>query len=115
MATIHEVMNNLPNIFVKEKAKGWDRCIAFKMGGAEPCDYTAIIKGQEIKMHEGAPTAEEAAMKTLEVTGNSEHLIEMFDGITPPMTLVNGKKIQMKGSIIDSMSFSRIWNIVKKY
>lgn len=114
MAKISEVMANLPNMFVKDKAKGWDRCIKFALAGEEPCVFTAVIKGQEIAIHDGEPTAEEAAMKFLEINGNSEHVCQMFSGEVPPMQLVNGKKIQMKGSIIDSMSFSRIWNIPKK-
>lgn len=114
MAAIKEVIEGLPNLFVKEKAKGWDRVIEFQLTGDEPCTYTAVIKSQEINIHEGAPTEEEKKMKYLLVFGDSQNVVDMFTGAKPPMELVNAKLIQMKGSIIDSMSFSRIWNIPKK-
>mgnify|MGYP006877897473 FL=1 len=36
MATIKEVIHNLPNIFKPEKAKGWNRIILFDLQGEEP-------------------------------------------------------------------------------
>ncbi len=114
MSKISEVIYNLPNLFVKEKAKGWDRCLVFELTGEEASKYTAIIKGQVLTIHDGEPTEEENAMKKLVVFGDSQYVVQMFTGEVPPMKLVNAKLIQMKGGLIDSMSFSRIWNIPKK-
>ena len=44
MATIKEVMENLPNIFKPGKAKGWNRVILFDLGGEEPSKWTLTIK-----------------------------------------------------------------------
>jgi len=92
-----------------------DRVIHFIISGEEPCEYTGVIKSQVLTIKEGAPTEDDLKLKLLVVTGDSTSLVEMFDGIKPPMTLVNKKLIQMKGSVIDSMSFSRLWDIQKKY
>lgn len=115
MSKINEVLFGLPNLFVKEKAKGWDRVIVFELTGDEPTLITAVIKNQELTVHEGKPTDAEASLKLLTINGASQYVCQMFLGEVPPMKLVNAKLIQMKGSIIDSMSFSRIWNLPKKY
>ena len=114
MSKISEVIYNLPNMFKKDKAKGWDRCIVFELSGEEPGIYTAVIKNQDLSIHDDEPYAEEESMKRITVFGNSEYVVQMFTGEIPPMKLVNAKKIQMKGSLIDSMSFSRIWDIPKQ-
>ncbi len=115
MSKIQQVLFDLPKLFVKEKAKGWDRVIVFDLSGEEPTVITAVIKGQELTVHEGQPTPEEATLKLLTINGQSQYVCQMFLGEVPPMKLVNAKLIQMKGSIIDSMSFSRIWNLPKNY
>lgn len=115
MSKIVSVIQSLPTLFVKEKAKGWDRVIVFDLKGEEPVLMTVVVKGQELTVHDGQPTEAEAALKLLTITGESQYVCQMFLGEVPPMKLVNAKLIQMKGSIIDSMSFSRIWNLPKKY
>jgi putative sterol carrier protein len=112
MSSISEVMTNLPNIFEPKKAKGWNRVIEFKLTGEEPGDFTVVIENQNIKVMEGS--APEGTKVNMTVFAESQYIVQMFTGEVPPMTLVNGKKISMKGSIVDSMSFSRIWNIPKK-
>ncbi len=109
MATIKEVMESLPKIFRPEKAKGWNRVILFDLGGEEPCKYTLTIQ-------DGAATVEEGETKPprLTITGNSEHVVQMFTGETPPMKLVNAKLLKMKGPMMDSIAFSGLWNIPKK-
>jgi|GEM_PF-774085 len=115
MSKIGSVLQGLPNIFMHDKAKGWNRVIVFELTGEEPVVYTAAINNQILTVHEGLPTDAEKALKLLTITGESQYVVQMFTGEVPPMKLVNAKLIQMKGSIIDSMSFSRIWNIPKKY
>ena len=106
---IAEVMNNLPNIFKPEKAKGWNRVILFDLAGEEPSKWT-------LKIQDGVATVEEgeAEKPKLVITGNSEHLVQMFTGEVPPMKLVNAKKVKMKGPMMDSIAFSGLWNIPKK-
>ncbi len=115
MSKIGTVLMQLPQMFVSEKAKGWNRVIAFELTGEEPGSYTAVINNQTLVIHEGKPTEAELNLKLLTILGESQYVYQMFAGEVPPMKLVNAKLIQMKGSIIDSMSFSRIWNLPKKY
>lgn len=109
MATIQEVMENLPNIFKPEKAKGWNRVILFDLGGEEPSKWTLIIQDGVAKIEVG-----ETATPKLTIKGNSEHLVQMFTGEVPPMKLVNAKLVQMKGPMMDSIAFSGLWDIPKK-
>ena len=106
---IAEVMNNLPNIFKPEKAKGWNRVILFDLAGEEPSKWT-------LRIQDGVATVEEGETEKpkLVITGNSEHLVQMFTGEVPPMKLVNSKKVKMKGPMMDSIAFSGLWNIPKK-
>jgi putative sterol carrier protein len=109
MATIKEVMESLPTIFKPEKAKGWNRVILFDLAGEEPSQWTLTIQ-------DGAATIEEGKTKEpkLTITGNSEHLVQMFTGEVPPMKLVNAKLVKMKGPMMDSIAFSGLWNMPKK-
>ncbi|NTU79871.1 MAG: SCP2 sterol-binding domain-containing protein [Chloroflexales bacterium] len=109
MATIAEVMLNLPKIFKPEKAKGWNRVILFDLDGEEPSKWTLTIE-------HGQAVIEAGNSKTpkLTVNGHSEHVIQMFTGEVPPMKLVNAKLVRMKGPLMDSMAFSGLWNIPKK-
>ena len=109
MATIKEVIHNLPNIFKPEKAKGWNRIILFDLQGEEPSQWTLTIEN-------GAASVEEGNTKTpkLTIVGNSEHIVQMFTGEVPPMKLVNAKLIKMKGPMMDAIAFSGLWNIPKK-
>lgn len=109
MPTISEVMNDLPNIFKPEKAKGWNRVILFDLGGEEPSQWTLTIQ-------DGTANLEEGSTKTprLTISGNSEHLVQMFTGEIPPMKLVNAKLVKMKGPMMDAIAFSGLWNIPKK-
>jgi putative sterol carrier protein len=109
MSSIKEVMLNLPTIFKPEKAKGWNRVILFDLSGEEPSKWTLTIK-------DGSATVEEGETKPprLTITGNSEHLVQMFTGEVPPMKLVNAKLVKMKGPMMDSIAFSGLWNIPKK-
>lgn len=115
MSKIHTILFDLPKLFQKDKAKGWNRVIVFELSGDEPCVITAVINNQVLTVHDGQPSEAEKALKLLTITGGSQFVYQMFAGEVPPMKLVNSKVIQMKGSIIDSMSFSRIWNLPKKY
>ena len=109
MATIREVMENLPNLFKPEKAKGWNRVILFDLQGQEPSQWTLTIQ-------DGVATVEEGQTKPpkLVITGNSEYIVQMFTGEVPPMKLVNAKMIRMQGPMMDSIAFSGLWNIPKK-
>ena len=109
MATIKEVIESLPGIFKPEKAKGWNRIILFDLAGDEPSQWTLTIQ-------DGVASVEEGKTKEprLTITGNSEHLVQMFTGEVPPMKLVNAKKVKMKGPMMDSIAFSGLWNIPKK-
>ncbi len=109
MATIQEVMMNLPNIFKPEKAKGWNRVILFDLQGEEPSKWTLTIQDGVATVVEG-----ETAPPKLTITGNSEHVVQMFTGEVPPMKLVNAKLLKMKGPMMDSIAFSGLWNIPKK-
>ena len=109
MTTISEVMNNLPNIFKPEKAKGWNRVILFDLTGEEPSKWTLTIQDGAAKVEEG-----QTATPKLTISGNSEHLVQMFTGEVPPMKLVNAKLVKMKGPMMDSIAFSGLWNIPKK-
>ena len=109
MATIKEVMENLPNIFKPEKAKGWNRVILFDLAGEEPSKWTLTIQ-------DGVATMEEGETKTpkLVISGNSEYIVQMFTAEVPPMKLVNARKVKMKGPMMDSIALSGLWNIPKK-
>jgi putative sterol carrier protein len=109
MSTINEVMASLPSLFKPEKAKGWNRVILFDLQGEEPSKWTLTIEN-------GAATVEEGANKTpkLTIVGNSEYIVQMFTGETPPMKLVNGKLIKMQGPMMDAIAFSGLWNLPKK-
>jgi putative sterol carrier protein len=109
MATIKEVMESLPSIFRPEKAKGWNRVILFDLAGEEPSQWTLTIQDGVATVEEG-----ETSPPRLVITGNSEHLVQMFTGEVPPMKLVNSKKVKMKGPMMDSIAFSGLWNIPKK-
>lgn len=109
MTTIRETMENLPNIFKPEKAKGWNRVILFDLAGEEPCKWTLKIQDGVATMEEG-----ETATPKLTILGNSEHLVQMFTGEVPPMKLVNAKLVKMKGPMMDSIAFSGLWDIPKK-
>lgn len=109
MARINEVMENLPNIFKPQKAKGWNRVILFDLAGEEPGKWTLTIQDGVATVEEG-----ETAKPKLVITGNSEHLVQMFTGEVPPMKLVNAKLVKMKGPMMDSIAFSGLWDIPKK-
>ncbi len=109
MPTIKEVMNNLPAIFKPEKAKGWNRVILFDLGGEEPSKWTLTIQDGKATVEEG-----ETKPPKLVISGNSEHIVQMFTGEVPPMKLVNAKLVKMKGPMMDSIAFSGLWNIPKK-
>ncbi len=110
MATIKEVMQSLPGLFKPEKAKGWNRIILFDLQGQEPSQWTLTIQ-------DGTATVEEGKTKEprLTISGNSEHIVQMFTGETPPMKLVNAKLLKMKGPMMDAIAFSGLWNLPKKY
>jgi putative sterol carrier protein len=109
MPTIKEVVNNLPTLFKPEKAKGWNRVILFDLQGQEPSKWTLTIEN-------GTATVEEGQTKTprLTISGNSEHIVQMFTGEVPPMKLVNAKLLKMQGPMMDAIAFSGLWNLPKK-
>lgn len=109
MPTIKEVMLSLPTIFKPEKAKGWNRVILFDLGGEEPSKWTLTIQDGKATVEEG-----ETKPPKLVISGNSEHIVQMFTGEVPPMKLVNAKLVKMKGPMMDSIAFSGLWNIPKK-
>lgn len=110
MSKIREVMMSLPSLFRPEKAKGWNRVILFDLQGEEPSQWTLIIQ-------DGTATVEEGRTREpkLVITGNSEHVVQMFTGEVPPMKLVNAKLLKMKGPMMDAIAFSGLWNLPKKY
>ena len=110
MPTIDETMNNLPNLFRPEKAKGWNRVILFDLQGQEPSKWTLTVQ-------DGTATIEEGQTKSpkLTILGNSEYIVQMFTGETPPMKLVNAKLLKMQGPMMDAIAFSGLWNLPKKY
>jgi putative sterol carrier protein len=109
MPTIKEVVFTLPNLFKPEKAKGWNRVILFDLQGQEPSKWTLTIEN-------GTATVEEGQTKTpkLTISGNSEHIVQMFTGEVPPMKLVNAKLLKMQGPMMDAIAFSGLWNLPKK-
>ncbi len=109
MSTIREVMLSLPTLFIPEKAKGWNRVILFDLVGQEPGKWTLTIQDGIASVEEG-----ETKPPKLTITGNSEHIVQMFTGEVPPMKLVNAKLLKMKGPMMDSIAFSGIWRIPKK-
>ncbi len=109
MANITEVMSNLPNLFRPEKAKGWNRVILFDLGGQEPGKWTLTIQDCVATVEAG-----ESKPPKLTISGNSEHIVQMFTGEVPPMKLVNAKLLKMKGPMMDSIAFSGLWNLPKK-
>jgi putative sterol carrier protein len=109
MENIQTVMLGLPDIFNGNKAKGWNRVILFDLVGEEPSKWTLTVADGSVKIEEG-----ETAAPKLVITGNSEHIVQMFTGEVPPMKLVNSKLIKMKGPMMDSIAFSGLWNIPKK-
>jgi putative sterol carrier protein len=109
MPTIKEVIFSLPTIFKPEKAKGWNRVILFDLAGEEPSKWTLTIQDGKATVEEG-----ETRPPKLVITGNSEHIVQMFTGEVPPMKLVNAKLLKMKGPMMDSIAFSGLWNIPKK-
>lgn len=110
MSKISEVMNSLPSLFVPSKAKGWNRVILFDLAGEEPSKWTLTIQDGVATMEEG-----ETKPPKLVISGNSEHIVQMFTGEVPPMKLVNAKLLKMKGPMMDSIAFSGLWNLPKKY
>ena len=110
MATIREVMLNLPSQFIPAKAKGWNRVILFDLAGQEPSKWTLTIQDGVATMEDG-----ETKPPKLVISGNSEYIVQMFTGEVPPMKLVNAKLLKMKGPMMDSIAFSGLWNIQKKY
>lgn len=109
MTPVTEVMNSLPTIFKPEKAKGWNRVILFDLAGQEPSKWTLTIQDGKATVEEG-----ETKPPKLVISGNSEHVVQMFTGEVPPMKLVNAKLLKMKGPMMDSIAFSGLWNIPKK-
>jgi putative sterol carrier protein len=109
MPTIKEVIMNLPTLFKPEKAKGWNRVILFDLQGQEPSKWTITVQN-------GTATVEEGATKPAKLTilGNSEYIVQMFTGETPPMKLVNAKLLKMQGPMMDAIAFSGLWNLPKK-
>ncbi len=109
MPTINEVIQSLPALFRPEKAKGWNRVILFDLGGAEPSKWTLTIQ-------DGKASVEEGSTKPAKLTilGNSEYIVQMFTGETPPMKLVNAKLLKMQGPMMDAIAFSGLWNLPKK-
>lgn len=109
MSTVKEVMQSLPDLFKPEKAKGWNRVILFDLQGQEPSQWTLIVQ-------DGTATVEEGQTREpkLVITGNSEHIVQMFTGEVPPMKLVNTKLLKMKGPMMDAIAFSGLWNLPKK-
>lgn len=110
MSTIQEVIMSLPTLFRPEKAKGWNRVILFDLQGEEPSKWTLTIEN-------GTASVEEGATKPARLTilGNSEYIVQMFTGVTPPMKLVNAKLLKMQGPMMDAIAFSGLWNLPKKY
>jgi putative sterol carrier protein len=109
MATIQEVIFNLPNLFRPEKAKGWNRVILFDLQGQEPSQWTLTIQDSKATVEEG-----KTKEPKLVISGNSEHIVQMFTGEVPPMKLVNAKLLKMKGPMMDAIAFSGLWNLPKK-
>lgn len=109
MSKIADVVNKLPGIFKPEKAKGWNRVILFDLQGEEPSKWTLTIENGTCTVQEG-----QTKEPRLTISGNSEHICQMFTGETPPMKLVNAKLLKMKGPMMDSIAFSGLWNIPKK-
>ena len=109
MPAINEVMQTLPNIFKPEKAKGWNRVILFDLQGQEPGKWTLTVQDGKATVEAG-----ETKPPKLVISGNSEHIVQMFTGEVPPMKLVNAKLLKMKGPMMDSIAFSGLWNIPKK-
>jgi putative sterol carrier protein len=109
MPAIKEVMLSLPTLFKPEKAKGWNRVILFDLEGQEPSKWTLIVQDGKATVEEG-----ETRPPKLVISGNSEHLVQMFTGEVPPMKLVNARLVKMKGPMMDSIAFSGLWNLPKK-
>jgi putative sterol carrier protein len=110
MSAIKDVVMSLPSLFKPEKAKGWNRVILFDLQGQEPSKWTLTIQ-------DGVATVEEGQTKPpkLTISGNSEHIVQMFTGEVPPMKLVNAKLLKMQGPMMDAIAFSGLWNLPKKY
>lgn len=110
MSKIGDVMMSLPSLFKPEKAKGWNRVILFDLAGEEPSKWTLTIENGTANVEEGQTKAPK-----LTILGNSEYIVQMFTGEVPPMKLVNAKLLKMQGPMMDSIAFSGLWNLPKKY
>ena len=108
MPTIKEVVMSLPPVQAG-KGQGLEPRDPVRPGRTEPSKWTLTVQ-------DGDATVEEGTTKTpkLTILGNSEYIVQMFTGETPPMKLVNAKLLKMQGPMMDAIAFSGLWNMPKK-
>lgn len=108
MPTVKELVENLPNLFNKDRAKGYNRIIQLTITGEDGGEWWLEIKDQNCTVHKGK--AEEAKI-TLEI--GSEDFINYFTGKVHPMDLVREKRLKFSGPMTEGIAFNSIWNIPK--
>ncbi len=97
--TIPELMSKLAGAFAPEKAAGLEAVVHFKLTGAEPGEWNAVVKDGRCEVAQGLPHFR----PTLTVSADSSDLTKIYSGELDPAQAFMGGRIKVAGDMTTAM------------
>jgi putative sterol carrier protein len=104
--TVAELMEKMPGAFLPEKAAGLDAAIQFKFTGAEPGDWTAVIKDGKVDVERGTHPS-----PRMTLSADSQDYVKIFTGQLDGMQAFMQGKIKLTGDLNLAMKLMQMFKI----
>ena len=105
--TVAEVMEKMPGAFIPEKAAGVDSVIHFKLTGAEPGEWNAVIKDGKVEVARGIPHFK----PNMTLTADSSDFVKMITGEMDPMQAFMQGKVKLAGDLNMAMKMMQMFKV----
>lgn len=102
--TVKDLMEQMPDAFLADKAEGVDAVIQFHLG--EGGDWFCTIKDQTCTVEQG--TTDDP---NLAVTAEESDYIDMIMGELNPMTAIATQKVALKGDLNLAMKYMNLFDL----
>lgn len=104
--TVEQLMGKMPGAFIPEKAQGLDAAIQFKFTGAEPGEWTAVIKDGKVEVGRGTHPSPKMTL-----TADSSDYVKIFTGELDGMQAFMQGKLKLAGDLNLAMKLMQMFKI----
>jgi putative sterol carrier protein len=104
--TIGNLMENLPDFFLPEKAQGVDAVIQFDLSGEHGGEWFITIKEGTLKVDSG-----KAESPKLTIAADAQDMFDIFTGKLNAMAAFSGGKLKLSGDLGLSMKLMNFFKM----